>query len=173
MKKILLLTLSLVFTITLSAQENVIDKYFSAYQKDKNFTKISITSAMFDFFNELDAEDPEEKEILEALSKIEGIKGLIKENADNSMSLYNEALKKVSGGAYVELMTVEDPEENLKFMIREEGEKIAELLLLNGPKNRFLIMTLYGEIDLNKMYKIAKAMDLKGLDGFQMLRDKE
>ena len=156
----------------ISAQDNAIAKYFSDYQQDENFTKVSVTGKMFSLFTELDTEDEDEKAILEAISKLKGIKGLIRQNAENGNKMYAAAVKKMSAdGQYEELMTVEDVKENVRFMIRDEGGKISELLMVRGAEREFMLMTLFGDIDLSTISRISKVMRVRGFDKFGMIHD--
>ncbi len=175
MERLFIIIISLLIFSNLSAQDNAITKYFSAYQSDQDFTKVTITNEMFDLFAEFDPEDEEEKALMEAISKLKGIKVLMNDEASDGIKLFNDAIKKVAAGAYEELMSVEDKEENVKFMIRKEAGngKIVELLMLNGSRNRFVVMTLFGDIDLKQIYKIGRVMNVRGMDLFEKMEEKE
>ena len=152
------------------AQENAITKFFGAYQESEDFTKISVTGKMFSLFTELDSENEDEKAILEAISKLKGIRGLIRKDAENGNKMYFDAIKKMStDGQYEELMTVEDVKENVRFMIKDENGKISELLMLRGAEREFMVMTLFGEIDLSTISRISKVMRVHGMDKFGMI----
>lgn len=174
MKKIIILLVAGFFGQTLLAQSNAISKHFSQFQRDTSFTKVSVSSRMFTLFEEIDPEDEEEAEILEAMTKLKGVKGLINENSDNSTELYYDALAKIEeDGTYEELMTIEDAKENVQFSIREADGMIQELLMVVGGNDNFVVMSLYGEIDLNSIAKLTRKLGFKGMDQFQMLENKE
>ncbi|MEM9916603.1 MAG: DUF4252 domain-containing protein [Bacteroidota bacterium] len=174
MKKIILFLLAIVITSTAFAQSNAITKHFSEYQRNKEFTKVSVTSKMFSLFTEIDTDDPAEQDILEAMSKLKGIKALINDKIEGDGSdIYYNALEKIStDGTYEELMSVEDENENITFLIRDNGGVINELLMIAGGNTNFMLMSLYGEIDLSKIARISKKLKIKGLEQFQAL-DKE
>ena len=174
MKKLsIFLFAALICNITF-AQDHAISKYFSQYQKDKNFAKVSVTSKMFSLFTEIDTEDPDEQEVLEAMSKLKGIKAVVNEKAENSAQLYHDAIKTISADAsYEELMSVEDASENVMFMIRDNGSIINELLMIIGGNEKFMIMTLYGEIDLSQIARISRILKIKGMEEFQALEKKK
>lgn len=157
----------LLLSVAMVAQDNAISKHFSTYQQDDSFTKISVTSKMFSLFTELDSELEEEKDILEAISKLEGIKGIFKDDLSDATDMYKDAIKKIDGdGSYEELMTVENVEENAKFLIKDEDGKISELLMVMGGKREFIAMSLFGDIDLSAISKLAKVMRIRGLEHF-------
>ena len=91
MKKIIAIMVLMV-SLTAANGQDVISKFFSKYQNDESFTNVNISSKMFGLFTEMDVQDPEDQEVLEAISKLKGLKILAKENARNSRELYKEAL---------------------------------------------------------------------------------
>ena len=170
MKKILFVLIVVLSSSGLYAQSNAVSKHFSQFQRDTSFTKISVTSRMFSLFADIDAEDPDQAELLEAMSKLKGIKGLVKEDNGSSRDMYFDAVDKIAAdGSYEELMTIEDAQENVQFMIREEGDIIQELMMIVGGNRQFVVMTLYGEIDLNSIAKLSKVMGIKGLEKFSRI----
>jgi hypothetical protein len=61
-------------------------------------------------------------------------------------------------------MSVKDAEENLKFSIIEKDGVIEELIMVAGGNKRFVMLSLYGEIDLNNISKIAQEMRIEGME---------
>jgi hypothetical protein len=173
MKKItiyLLVSFLCLTGVNVQAQSNAISKHFSQFQRDTSFTKVTVTSRMFSLFTEIEADDADEAQILEAMAKLKGIKAIVKNKSENSKKMYFDAIETIEkDGGYEELMTVEDAGENVQFMIREEGDVINELLMIIGGNNQFMVMTLYGEIDLNSIAKLSKVLKIKGMDAFQAL----
>ena len=170
MKKISLVLIIGLVGSSLFAQSNAVSKHFAQYQRDISFTKISVTSRMFSLFADIDAEDEDQAELLEAMSKLKGVKGLVNEESSDSKELYFDAVETIAAdGSYEELMTVEDAQENVQFMIREEGDVIQELLMILGGNQQFIVMSLYGEIDLNSIAKLSKVFGVKGFDQFGKL----
>lgn len=170
MKKISLVLIIGLIGSSLFAQSNAVSKHFAQYQRDTSFTKVSVTSRMFSLFADIDAEDEDQAELLEAMSKLKGIKGLVNEENSDSKTLYFDAVETIAeDGNYEELMTVEDANENVQFMIREEGDVIRELLMILGGNRQFVVMSLYGEIDLNSIVKLSKVFGVKGFEQFGKL----
>lgn len=164
----------MMWSVSTMAQDNAISKYFSKYAADTAFTKVTVTSKMFSLFTEIEGEDEAEKEVLEALSKLKGIKALINENSDDTKSLYSDAIKAINKDkSYEELMSVEGGDENIKFMVRDEGSIINELLMVVADDGEFLIMSLFGEIDLKQIAKLSRIMKMKGMDHLKALDGKD
>lgn len=151
--------------------QNAISEYFSKYENDESFTNVTITSRMFGLFTDLEVEDKEDQEILDAISKLKGMKILAKDETTNGRKLYQDALAKLPKNQYDELMSVRDEEKNMKFMIKEKGKIISELVMVIGGDNEFFILSIFGEIDLKQIAKISSAMDIDGLEGLEKLND--
>jgi hypothetical protein len=61
-------------------------------------------------------------------------------------------------------MSVKDAEENLTFSILESGDVIEEMIMVAGGHKRFVMLSIYGEIDLNTLSKIAQEMRIEGME---------
>ena len=167
MKK-LIATLSMAVLVTAGAfaQGTIVTKYMDKYADNKDFVKVSVSAKMFSLFTELEAGTPEEEEFLKAISKLKGLKVLVGDSIADSGKLYKSAIAEVDKSGYDELLTVTDAEENVKFSIKDTNGKIEELLMVVGGNNKFVLLSLYGEIDLKNISKIAKSMKV---DGFENL----
>lgn len=169
MKKIAVI-MALMVTLTAAKGQDVISKFFSKYQDDESFTNVNISSKMFGLFTQMEAETPEDKEVLQAISKLKGLKILAKENARNSRELYREALALIPKN-FEELMSVRDKDKDMKFMIDENGGKISEMLMVVGGNEEFMILSIFGEIDLKQISRIGSKMNIKGLENLKNMDD--
>ena len=169
MKKIVAVVVLMV-TLTAAKGQDVITKFFGKYQNDESFTNVNISSKMFGLFTEMDVDDPNDKEVLEAISKLKGLKILAKEDARNSRELYKEALSLIPKN-FEELMSVRNDDKDMKFMIVENGGKISEMLMVVGGNKEFMIMSIFGEIDLKQISRIGSKMNIKGLENLQNMNN--
>ena len=175
MKKLIMITLILTSGTFAFGQGAVMTKYFDKFSSNEDFTKVSISSKMFSLFTELEVNTDEEKEFLEAVSKLKGMKAVYGEDVDESESekLYSNAIEDVDKEGYEELMTITDAEENVKISIKESDGKISELILVAGGKSKFALLSLYGEIDLKKISKLASSMRIQGMRHLRNLDDND
>ena len=170
MKKTLIILIAVLGTSTLSfAQSTVINKYFDKYATDESFTKVSVSSKMFSLFTELEAGSPEEAEFLKAVSKLKGMRMVMTDSTTGAATLYKEAVADVRKAGFEELLMVQDSDKNLLFNIKESGGIITELLMVAGGKREFALISLYGEIDLKNISKIARSMNVSGLKDLEKL----
>ena len=146
------------------AQNDVITELFEQYYEDESFTKVSVSSKMFELFTEIEPGDKDEEIILEAISKLEGLKILAADSVPNSRQMFDGAVKKISSNGYEELMEVKDAEEDMKFLIMDSDGIISELVMVIGGRKKFVILSLYGEIDLKSISKLSRSMSIGGLE---------
>ncbi|HBK87106.1 MAG: DUF4252 domain-containing protein [Cyclobacteriaceae bacterium] len=164
MKKVVLAVVMVVMAVTARAQGDAVTKFFNKYQDDPEFTQVTVSSKMFGLITNMEVKNPEDKEVLDAISRIKGLRILAKDNARNSRELYKEALSAIPKD-YEELMFVRDKDQDMKFLIRETSPgKISELLMIAAGNDDFKMLSLFGDIDLKKIGKIGNKMNIDGLD---------
>lgn len=155
------------------AQGEAVSKFISKYQDDETFSQVTVSSKMFGLFTNMELEDKEDQEVLDAISKLKGLKVLAKDDARNARELYAEANKMLPKTEYEELMYVRDKDKDMRFFIREKGGKIDELVMVAGGSDDFMLLTLFGEIDLKQISKIGSKMEVDGLKNLDHLKDRD
>ena len=158
-------------SIAMMAQGTVISNYFNQLEDNEDYTKVSVSQKMFSMFTELEAGSDAEKEFLEAVSKLKGLKVIMADSVPDAAIMYKKAIADVDKAGYEELMSVKDAEENLKFSIIEKNGVIEELMMVAGGNKRFVMLSLYGEIDLNNISKIAQEMRIEGMERLGKMHD--
>ncbi|HYF66581.1 MAG TPA: DUF4252 domain-containing protein [Ohtaekwangia sp.] len=171
--KHVLTTAVLMMIMTGAFAQDAISKFFTKYQNDESFSQVTVSSKMFSLFTQMDAENAEDKEVLEAISKLKGLRILGKQDARNARELYKEAFTLIPVKDYEELMSVRDKDKDMKFYIKEgNGGIINELLMVMGGDTEFMVLSLFGEIDLKQVSRIGKKMDVKGLENLENMDNK-
>lgn len=172
--------LSLLVVIVLSAgyarAQDAIDKYFKSYADNPDFTSIVVSSKMFELFSKFDSDDPNSAQLREAIKGLNGIRILAYDgNPETTPKIatdYRTAINKI-GKEYETLMSVDDKEEKIRFFIRENGDKISELLMIVGSKDKLFLMSLTGDIDLDKIARLSKSMNINGMNYLKNLDDQD
>jgi hypothetical protein len=172
MKKFMIGAVMVVLSVAAFAQGEPIAKFIAKYQDDETFTQVKVSQKMFGLFTNMDVEKPEDKQILDAISKIQGLRVLAKHETRDSRALYKEALGAIPSNSYEELMSVRDKDKDMKFFIKElSAGKIGELVMVMGGNDEFMLLSLFGEIDLKKISSIGKKMNIEGLDKLENIKD--
>jgi hypothetical protein len=93
-----------------------------------------------------------------------------KDNTSDAKNLYKEASSLIVQNKYEELMSVRDKDKDMKFYIMEKSPgKISELVMISGSAKDFMVMTLFGEIDLKQVSRIGKKMNVSGLENLEKM----
>jgi hypothetical protein len=172
MKKFVVGAVMMLTSVAAFAQGDAISKFFSKYQNDETFSQVTISSKMFSMLVNMEVEDQEDQEVINAISKLKGLRILAKEDTREGRVLYKEALSLVPTKEYEELMSVRDEDKDMKFFIKETSPgKIGELVMVAGGAEEFMVLSLFGEIDLKQIGKIGSKMDINGLDKLHKLDD--
>lgn len=173
MKKLMIGAVMFLFSMAASAQNDAIAKFFSKYQSDESFSQVTISGKMFSMMANLEGETDEEKAMINSISKIKGLKILSKNEARNSRELYKEAISMIPANSFEELMSIRDKDKDMKFFTKEDGGKISELVMVMGGNEEFMVLTLFGEIDLKEISKIGKSVNIDGLENLEKVKDKK
>lgn len=142
------------------AQEDAIMRYFSKYVDDERFSAVYISPKMFGMVAKVEIADME-PEVQEVIRSMKGLRILHTEQ--NALQFYNEALKSISTNEYELLLTARDNGENVRFMVKDNGDIVQELLMIVGGEKNFAMLSFLGNIDLKKIGKLAKALNIDNL----------
>ncbi len=165
MKKLIIITIiTYLVAFQVNAQDAAITSLFDKYADNEELTKVNVSQKMFSLFTELEPDDPDTKELTEAISKLKGVKILASDSIADARKYYQEATKNIRKSDFEELMSVRDGDKDMVFMIKEDGGIINELLMLVGGKHQFVAMDLFGEINLKQISKLSKGMNMKGME---------
>ena len=171
MKKIVVGFAMMLISVAAFSQGDAVTKFFSKYQDNETFSQVTISSKMFSLLMDMQVDNPEDQDIINAISKLKGLRVLGKDHARDGRTLYKEALALLPSKDYEELMSVRDDDKDMKFFIRSgtAAGKIAELVMVMGGNDDFMVLSLYGDIDLKQIGKIGSKMDISGLDHLHKL----
>lgn len=164
----LFVVLGMVFSV--QAQGDAITKYFNKYIDDEQFSAVYISPKMFSMVSKIEIEDME-PEVQEVIRSMKGLRILHTEQ--NALQYYNEALKTISTNEYELLLTARDGGENVRFMVKDNGDIVEELLMIVGGETNFALMSFIGNIDLKKIGKLAKALEIDNLQYLNNLEKKQ
>jgi Domain of unknown function (DUF4252) len=174
MKKLIILTIAVFGMASAYAQSDAITKYFKKYVDDERFDMVYISPKMFELFASMDlAGEGTESEVMDIVKDLKGLQILSFEgDSSDAPGLYKEARSNIDLDGYEELLTARDGNENVHIMVKSEGSIVSELFVLIGGGDEFTMISFVGNIDLKKVGKIARMLDLGGMEHLENL-DKE
>ncbi len=170
MKKIAILILITVgIAYSASAQDDAIQSFFGKYMEDDRFSRVYISPKMMQMaggFLKSNADgDKEAQELGALISKVKGIRILSSDEVDG-MTLYKEAMSTLNRNKYEELMDVQDKGSSLKFMVREEGGLVRELMMITGESKSFTILSMLGAFTYEDLNMLADKTNIPGMDKY-------
>lgn len=152
------------------AQDDAIGKFFGKYIEDSRFTVISVSPKMFHLLSKV-SWDSIPSDVRQTVSKLQSLRILSTEATP--MQFYKEALTRIDMKEYEELITVRNKNENVRFVVKENGGVIHELLMIAVDEDGFTLMSFVGDIDLDKMSRLSSSMSIKGMDNLKNVKRKK
>jgi hypothetical protein len=153
MKKLLLFTvLSITFTFVYSQKS--IDALFDKYSGKDGFTTVTINGNLLKLAKCFDNDgDHDNNSIPAGLTELRILtqddKNLKVEN------FYDMVIKDIDLKAYEEFMRVKESDQDLRMLVRTEGNRFKEFLFIAGGEDNALIQ-IKGDLTLNDAKKLAK-----------------
>jgi len=169
MKKIITMFAVLLIAVSTNAQ-SLISTEFSDYESNESFTRVSISKKMFQLIANLDPEDSEEKDLIESVSELDGLKIIVADSSENPVALYNDAIKRMPK-RFEELMTVNNEDEKIIFLIDEKDGIVKELIMIMRGDNEFVLLDIFGDINLKEIAKISQKMNIDHMDKLGKLNE--
>ena len=158
MKKWICIGLFLIGTCSVQAQDLVSD-FLSKTKENKVFTQVNISSRMFQMISEIT--DAETESIIRNLT---GMKMLTTEQETDRYFQEVRTMLQKRKPEYEELMSILEEGEQVWMYVREKNKEIVELVILVGGKEEFMLMSFCGVIDLKKISRLAKAVNVEGME---------
>jgi len=169
-KTLILFVLALlVMPLTAMAQDSIFEKY----SDDNDVTFVSIKPKMFQMLAkiDIDTDDPEAQEFLDMVNSITSFKTMATDNKSIASDIGKWVDKRKN--SLEELMEVKDDGMLVKFYVKEgkDEDHVSELLMfvtglknvdvsVNDRKFETVLLSLTGDIDLNKINSLTKKMNL-------------
>ena len=149
------------------AQEDAIVTHFDGYLQDEAYTSVYVSPKMFSVIATMDVDQmaPEVRKLLDQLTGMRVV-----QRPGDGTATYKEATQKLTGTKYDELMSLREKGEQVRFYTKGPGREVDELLMVVGGPNRFLMLSMVGKIDINTVSKLAKHLNLEGVDMLQRVK---
>ncbi|MGA1976655.1 MAG: DUF4252 domain-containing protein [Bacteroidales bacterium] len=153
MKRILFAVLFAILAVTLSAQKSI-DRLFDKYSDNENFVTVKFNGSLLKFLKNLDSDNDD------SLSKLPGeiteVRILAQEK-DNLVSdnFFKQVMNSIGRDEYEEFMHVNKEDENMVMLVKAEGTRFREFLLVAGGKDNVLIQ-VKGNISFNEAKNLSE-----------------
>lgn len=167
-KKALLVLIISALSLSMQAQTSPVDDLFDRYDGKEGFTSVYISSKMFSLLSRIDSDDEEFRNLV---TRIKGIRILSIDSAENAgrVNFVSELMPRLRRNGYEELMTVKEENDNVFFMIREVGGKIAELVMITGGHGSSVV-SIRGDLDLKTIASLSDSMGIGELEDLEKVK---
>ena len=170
MKKIFI-----IFILTLVQLAGFSQSLFDKYEDLDNVTSVVVNKSMFNLLSKIDVEvdDPEAKDFMDIAQSVNSLKVFTTDDKDVGADMLVSVNKYLKSESLEELMRIKDKDANVKFYIKsgKDDDHVSELLMfvtgmknvdvdIDGRKFETVLLSLTGDIDLNKINSLTKKMNL-------------
>jgi len=160
MKKIIFIIALAFLPFTNFAQVSIFDKF----EDMEDVTSVIVNKEAFKMMSKFKGNTPESKAYVEMVQDLESLKVFTTESSAIALQMDEVVSKYLKTSKLVELMRIKDKDANVKIYIRpgKDDSHVSELLMfVNDLKNKAdkqaVVLSLTGEIDLNKVSEITDA----------------
>jgi hypothetical protein len=174
MKKIILIIAVATIPILGNAQTSVFDKF----DGNDEVTTIAVSKKAFQLMAKFGGASEEAQEYADMVENLDGLKVFTTENKSIAADMQSTVKKYLKSSNLEELFRIDDKEANVRIYVREgkDDDHVKELLMfVNGIGKHMegndigrnaeaVIMSLTGDIDLNKIAKLAEQMNISGAE---------
>ncbi len=184
MKRIILMTLVIIMTMPVLAQQNqtLFSQLTEKYADKDGFSASMLTSDLFDLYlkkKNLDEDSP----VYDALKQLDKIIVISQSNLMRASAVVSGTGKNISAGDedadseihqtmlnyykkenYTLFKTEKRMGEDVKVFLKKDQDKIKSLALVTNSSTSTNLVELDGDIDLSTVAELNKALNLKGLE---------
>jgi hypothetical protein len=161
MKK-LLLSCILTATFAIMYGQKSIDLLFDKYAGKDGFTTVTINGGLLKLAKWFDCNSDQDKDLPAGITQIR-----ILSQDDKTMKVgnfYDMVIKDIDLAAYEEFMRVKESDQDLRMLVRTDGNKFKEFLMIAGGEDNAVIQ-IKGDLTLNDAKKMSEdARKNNGLD---------
>ncbi|NAY90629.1 DUF4252 domain-containing protein [Muricauda sp. JGD-17] len=163
----------LIFLIAVLPLSAIAQSLFDKYEDYDEVTSVVVNKSMFNLLAKIDVEvdDPEAQDFMEIASSLKSLKVFTTDDAKIGAEMKSSVSSYLKSARMEELMRVKDKDANVKFYIKQgkDEDHVSELLMLvtglkemeaDGRKFETVLLSLTGDIDLNKINSLTKKMNL-------------
>lgn len=163
MKKTMLFIVAIGLGISTFAQ-SFTENFENRLTHKEDFTVVNISAKMFELMAKIADED-----LQQIVSNLKSMKILT--TGKGASKYYNEAIKLLTTDkTYEELMSVQENKETIRMFTQEEKGTITELVIAILEPEEFILIGFNGKIDLKEMARIAKMIDIKGVEQLEKIK---
>lgn len=172
MKKIVIICAAILIGTLSKAQNSPVDELFEKYSERDGFTTVTISGKLLSLFTGKGNKDEKGKEVINRLTSIKILS--VEDSVLNlKLNFYNDLSREMDFSAYEELMSVKEGRNTTKFLIRQKGDIISELIMISGGPSDNTLISIRGDLDLKSLSELSKETGIKELQSLENVDKKK
>jgi hypothetical protein len=161
MKKIILLITLIISVVSVYGQKSI-DALFDKYSGKDGFVTVTLNGNLLKFIFEDEDDNP-------VPSGITQLRILAQEDSNMDVeNFYHRAIKGIDLSDYEEFMKIKEKNQDLRMLVRAEGNKFREFLLIAGGEDNVIIQ-VKGKMTFKEAKKFSE--DAKKKHGLDIMAD--
>ncbi|WP_420322892.1 DUF4252 domain-containing protein [Flagellimonas sp.] len=162
-----------IFLIAVLPLSGFSQSLFDKFEDLDEVTSVVVNKSMFNLLAKIDVEvdDQEAQDFMDIASSLKSLKVFTTDNKQIGDDMKSSVDKYLKSSTMEELMRVKDKDANVKFYIKQgrDSDHVSELLMFvtglkeveaDGRKFETVLLSLTGDIDLNKINSLTNKMNL-------------
>ncbi|NNF01995.1 MAG: DUF4252 domain-containing protein [Bacteroidia bacterium] len=141
---------------------------FDKYGAMEQFNVLSFHPSVF-----LIIEDKDNQDLAETIKKLDDIRILRHDMSDANRELTRKFLNDVKvnfpKNEYQDLMVIKEGKERVVFKVKEQNQRVKELIMQMFDENTITIALLSGDIDIEKVSQLANKLNVSGLKNLDII----
>lgn len=163
----------LILVITLLPFSGFSQSLFDKYEELDDVTSVVVNQSMFNLLAKMDIEvdDKDAQDFMDIATSVKSLKVFTTDNESIGADMKASVTSYLKKSSLTELMRIKDKDANVKFYIKEgkDSDHVSELLMFvtgmknvesDGRKFETVLLSLTGDIDLNKISSLTNKMNL-------------
>lgn len=148
-----------------------IDRLFEKYSGKEGITSVYISSKMFSLFSSQETND---EELSDLMSRLKSIRILTVDDSllNRKINFYEELKRTADFSIYEELMVVNESSGITKFLIRGNGKRVDELLVISGGNKGNTMISIKGDLDMKNISGLSRKIGIEQLGELEKLDQK-
>jgi len=158
---------------------------FDKFEDMDDVSTVVVNKRAFDLMSRVGADSPEAKEYVNMVKSLKSLRVFATENATIAADMKSKVNTYLKSSKLSELMRVKDKEGNVKIYIREgkDADHVSELFMFvegiskhmgnEDRKPEAVIVSITGDIDLNKISELTSQMNIQGGEHLKKVNKKQ
>jgi 23S rRNA pseudoU1915 N3-methylase RlmH len=165
MKNILIILLFAVLTPMTAPAQSSVNKFFSKHSSHEGAISVDVGGLLVKMVAKIAATEHEAAKILADINRLQVL--VLEDGNPISSKEISSFVSNLQNDNFEELMTVREGETRVNFFIREEKDRITNVVILVSEADTFVLLNLKGKIKFSDLQKLD--FDVKGSEHFKKI----